>query len=120
MQTITTIIYNFICNCSLTANLTVCLVPAYDLIIIEDQDTPLAAKAGSNIDMYGPTAIIVLSVILLGLFIYWMIKRSKYKKRLLELRSKMGDHDKKSAFLIRGIKDEITRLETELVSEYIM
>ncbi len=93
-------------------------MPAYDLIVIEDNNTPLAAKA-SSIDMYGPTAIIVLSVILLGLLIYWLVKRNRYKKRLLELRSKMGDHDKRSAFLISGIKDEITRLETELVSDYI-
>lgn len=119
MHTLTTIIFNFISGCSLMASLPVCLVPAYDLIVIDDQETPLAAKAGSNIDMYGPTAIIVLSVVLIGLLIYWMIKRRKYKKRLLELRSKIGDHDKRAPFLIRGIKDEIARLETELVSDYI-
>lgn len=95
--------------------MSVCIAMAYDLIVIEDEDTPLAASA--NVNYYLPTVIAVLTILLAGLLIYWLIKRNNYKKRLLELRQKLDDHDKRTAITIRGIKDEIARLETELVAD---
>lgn len=110
-------ILNCICGCSFISKISVCGVSEYDLIVIEDDATPLAANAGTYANYYLPTLCIVLAVFLAGVLIFWLIKRNNYKKRLLELRKKLDDNDRKASLTIRGIKDEISRLEAELVSE---
>ena len=88
---------------------------AYDLIVVDDEATPLSnGPISAN---YYPTAIIaVVALAVLALLTVWVIRRAGYKTRLLELRAKAGDESKAIPFTIRGIKDAVKEAEKNLIT----
>jgi len=88
---------------------------AYDLIVIDDEATPLSN--GPLSDNYYPTAIVAVIVLaVIALLTVWFLRRKGYKVRLLELREKANDTDKSIPFTIRGIKDAIKEAEKNLIT----
>lgn len=88
---------------------------AYDLIVVDDEATPLS-NGPLSVNYY-PTAIAaVIALAVLTLLAVWMIRRNGYKARLLELRQKAGDTSKAIPFTIRGIKDAVKEAEKNLIT----
>lgn len=93
-------------------------VTDYDLLVIEDEETPLAPGVAGP-DYFGMTMFTMVLVLALCLFAAWCVKRNAYKARLVELRIQLGDESEVVPFSIRMIKDEIAKSEAEITSTYI-
>lgn len=91
------------------------VICAYDLMIIEDEDTPLAAEAPKG-NYYVVTAVIIVAAALIALLVTWLVKRSQEAKRLKELNKKLNK-TAKTPLKIRDIKDQIAQAEIELSSD---
>ena len=90
------------------------LAAGYDLIIIEETETPLGATP-VHADFYLYTLlamVIIAAVIAVSL---WASKRNNYVKRLNELNEKRGEVIK-MPFTIKAIKEAIKEAEFELTA----
>ena len=86
----------------------------YDLIVIDDEATPLSA--GPLAHSYYPAAVAtVIFLAALTVFTIWIIRRNTLRARLLELRTKAGDGDSCVPFTIKGIKDAVREAENNLI-----
>ena len=89
-------------------------VDEYDLMVIDDEATPLSA--GPLPHSYYPAAVAtVIFLLALTIFTVWIIRRNTFKARLLELRAKAGDTQSCVPFTIRGIRDAVKEAEKNLV-----
>lgn len=86
----------------------------YDLIVIEENDVPLAAGIGHT-NYYIATLFVIVALMIAATFIAWFLKRREYAVRLSELSRKAGT-DCKVPLTIRRIKEEIAITECELAS----
>lgn len=89
----------------------------YDLIAIEDEETPLAAGLARS-NYFTATMITMILIIALIAFAIWLVKRNEYKLRLIELREQVGDFSGVVPFSIRAIRDEIAKCEAEITASY--
>lgn len=89
----------------------------YDLFVIEEEATPLAAGLSRTSYVTSAMITMVLIIALVG-FAIWLVKRNEYKKRLIELREQVGDFSGVVPFGIRAIKDEIAKCEAEITASY--
>ncbi|MCR5310628.1 MAG: hypothetical protein K6E32_04325 [Lachnospiraceae bacterium] len=86
---------------------------SYDLIVIDETETPLGAgPVGTN--YYVLAVSIVVLAALVASFALWFTRRNFYKKRLLELRDKAGITDKGVPFSIKEIREAIEEAEANL------
>lgn len=88
-------------------------VSAYDLIVIEEEATPLAGGAHNY---YYLTLMVIGVLALAGLIVFFFVKRSEYVKRLSELNERLG-RDEKAPFSIKDIKFRISEAEAELAGQ---
>ncbi len=86
----------------------------YDLIVIEENDVPLAAGIGHT-NYYIATLFVLIALMIVAAFTAWFLKRREYAGRLSELSKKAGT-DIKIPITIRRIKEEIAIAECELAS----
>ena len=86
----------------------------YDLIVIDDEATPLSAGPLTH-SYYPAAAVTILILALLTIIAIWVIRRNGFKARLLELRAKAGDKKVRVPFTIKGIKDEVRETEKNLI-----
>lgn len=89
----------------------------YDLIIIEDSETPLAPGAGHP-NYYLLTVLAIIVISLLAVLMSWAYKRNTEVKRLKELNSKLG-FSTKVPFRISSIKEEIATAEANLTASML-
>ncbi|MBR5897767.1 MAG: hypothetical protein IKZ39_09170 [Lachnospiraceae bacterium] len=87
---------------------------AYDLIVIEDEATPLSAGPLSH-NYYPAAAVTVMILAALTLLTVWLIRRNTLKGRLLELREQAGDRNSFVPFRIKEIKDAVREAESNLL-----
>ena len=86
---------------------------SYDLIVIDETETPLGAgPVGTNYYVFA-VCIVVLAA-LVASFALWFTRRSFYTKRLLELRGRAGNTDTRVPFSIKEIKEAIEEVEANL------
>lgn len=90
------------------------LSSAYDLLVIEDEATPLAAGA-NHMNYYIVTISVMIVAVVFGLISAWTAKRNAVAKRLKELNEKCGE-ESKIPFTIHGIKEQIAEAEVKLVA----
>ena len=93
------------------------LLAAYDLIIIEDEATPLAPSA-MHVNYYLITLTFITVITIAALLASWFTRREALKKRLIELNGKLG-RDEKIPFKIKTIKEYIEVAETDLSASMI-
>lgn len=94
------------------------LIKGYDLIVIEDEATPLAKRP--IVQNYYFSSLYAIAVLLLAiLFVVWVVKRVRIKRHLRELIAKSGDKSRKIPLLITKIEDAIKALEAELVDSML-
>lgn len=94
------------------------VITDYDLIVIEDEITPLGAgPAGTN--YFAATAVFVAACLCVIMALVWAIRRRKAKNRLVELINKSGDTSIKVPLSIRKIKDVTIDLEAELTASML-
>lgn len=90
----------------------------YDLVVIEDEETPLAAGISGH-NYFAASVFSMVLILALCAFAAWCVKRNAYKARLVELRIQLGDESEVVPFSIRMIKDEIARSEAEIAATYL-
>lgn len=91
-------------------------VSGYQLVVIEDNETPLAsAPVGQN--FVAGSLIAVAFAMLAGFMMIDMTKRIKLRERLLKLREEAGDDNENLPFTIGKLRDEISERELSLVSQ---
>lgn len=93
-------------------------VSDYDLMVIEDEETPLAAGL-TRTNYFAATLVTIALIVLVIAIAIWYVKRREYKARLLELRHRLGDDSGVVPFSIRAMKDAIAECEAELVAPFI-
>ena len=99
---------------TIASALTAVSADSYDLIVIDDEATPLSA--GPLAHSYYPAAVVtVIALAVLTVLTIWFIRRHGFKARLLELRAKAGDEQSKVPITIKGIKDAVREAEKNLV-----
>ena len=89
------------------------VLTGYDLIVIEDQATPLAGPVHTNLFLI--TICVMIAAVVVFLLVGWLTKRKAYANRLTELNGKLGK-TKSSPLFIKSIKEEIAKAEAELVA----
>lgn len=107
---------NFLFSACLTKVVSV-IVGAYDLVVIEDEATPLAANA-VHTNYYLITVGVMLALVLVAAVALWAVKRKRYSDRLKELNGKLASNDK-VPFTIGSIKEKIAQAETEITAAMI-
>lgn len=87
---------------------------AYDLIVVDDEATPLSA--GPLTHNYYPAAIVTVVILAaLTLLAVWLIRRNSLKARLIELREQAGSTDAYVPFRIKDMKDAVREAENNLL-----
>jgi len=94
---------------------TAMIVSAYDLVVIEEEATPLA---GGMHNYYYHTLVVIAILAVIGLIAVYLIKRNGYVKRLSELNVRLG-RDEKAPFTIKDIKFKISDAESELAGQML-
>lgn len=93
------------------------LASEYDLIIIEEMETPLAGGP-VHANYYVLTLCAIAVMVLIALLVAWLLQRAKLVKRFDELNDKLGRKEK-APFTQKAIKEEIMRVETEITATMI-
>lgn len=89
------------------------LSSTYDLIVIDENETPLAAgPAGGGYYIYAVVTVILAALIALAAV--WFTRRNVLKRRLMELRERTGSHETEIPFSIKGLKEAIDLAEAEV------
>ncbi len=89
------------------------LSQSYDLIVIDETETPLGAgPVGSGYYLYA--VLTVLLTAMLAALAVWVTRRNSLKVRLLELRQRAGNTDTKVPLSIKALKDAIAETEAEI------
>ena len=90
------------------------LADDYTLIILEDEDVPLASRAVN----YGQLWLIAgCALLLLLMFVmYYFVKRNRLVKRVRSLREENGSDNRSYSIRITKLEDEILELENEIAS----
>ena len=90
------------------------LTQPYDLIVIGEEETPLAAgPAGGGYYIYAVMAVLLAA--LLAMAAVWITRRNILKKRLMELRERSGSTDTSIPFSLKALKDAISEEEAVIV-----
>lgn len=89
----------------------------YDLVVIEEMDTPLAGGP-VHTNYYVLTLCAIAVMLLIALFVAWFLKRTKLVKRLQKLNAQLNKTEKAPLF-IKAIKEEILRAESEITASMI-
>ncbi len=93
------------------------LAAGYDIIIIEETETPLGAgPVQTHYYLYALLAMALLTVVIAVSL--WASKRDSYVKRLKELNEKRGENVK-VPFRIKAIKEAIKEAEFELTASML-
>ncbi len=102
---------------SLTNSIGKAFLSSYSLVVIEEEETPLAANIpGTN--YYGTAVAMVLITLLLLCMGLWVSKRNEKANYLKELYGTM-DVAKKVPLSIRAINDEIVKAEAYLTEQLV-
>lgn len=89
----------------------------YDLIVIEDEEVPMAASA-SHVNYYVVILAVIAGIALISLLAWWLTRRKKYVKRLVEL-SVQTNTPVKVPLFIKSIREKIEYLESEISASMI-
>lgn len=90
------------------------LTQSYDLIVIDEEATPLAAAPVSG-GYYIYAVMAVVLAALLAMAAVWITRRNILKKRLMELRERSGNSDTSIPFSLKALKDAISEEEAVIV-----
>lgn len=91
---------------------------AYDLFIIEEEETPLAGGPVSQ-NFYLLTVVAAIVLLCLVAIAMWVFARRKYSVRYVELKKKQGESDVKVPLSIRSLKEMIALTEAEITSKLV-
>ncbi|MCR5278728.1 MAG: hypothetical protein K6E19_04725 [Lachnospiraceae bacterium] len=88
------------------------LTQSYHLIVIGEDETPLAAGPAGSYYVYAVVTVVLAALIAVAAL--WITRRNALKRRLLDLRKRSGNTDTSVPVSIKGIREAIT--ETEAVA----
>jgi len=91
---------------------TTLILEGYDLLLIEDGETPLS-KGPQAVNYFPLTCGVIAAIIITILLVLWLVNRDRHAKRLKELNKKL-ERKTRIPFFIKTIKEEITLAESEL------
>ncbi len=93
------------------------ILSSYNLVVIEEEETPLAAGIpGTN--YFGTAITVVLAIMFLLGFGLWISKRTERANYLKDLHESMGVEGK-VPLSIRAINDEIVKAEAHLTEQLV-
>ena len=94
---------------------TTLILEGYDLLIIEDGETPLSSGPGGA-NYFPLTCAVIAAIVITTILVLWLVNRDRYAKRLKELNRKL-ERKAKIPFFTNSIKEEIAMAEAELGSK---
>lgn len=96
---------------------TIILDSNYTLVIIENEDTPLSARAFGLGAVTGPMLIVALAFIIMLTSLAYIGKRKQLAARLLKLRKNAGITETECSKSIKELALEIEELESSITSD---
>lgn len=118
MKNLLTIFMSVVSGAKLIGLVNAVLEQSYDLIVIDESDTPLGSGP-VNTNYYILAVCTVALAALLAFMVLFVTRRNGLKKRLLELRKRAGNEDMTVPFSIRELKDAVAEAEANLSAELL-